>query len=406
MQPPTILVDVTELAAFPNRTGIQRVVRAALRYWPTNHPVLPCRFDPGLKALVPLPPQAIALLTETDPVIRTMPTDVLKVELNRALAAGSSEAIDLTGPERIFVPELFFDAARAKFYRKLLADDPESAAFLVYDFIPWLRPDLLQVDRTDPLMPYVAVLLAARRLAFISKATQTAFAQRIRRHGQSEGAVLPLGADALLADGHLQRQSFRQDRWLFVALGSIDGRKNQDLMAVAFARLRASGLPVRLTIVGGVFANKRAQSQAAVVNAIAAADPDGIRHVSQASDTEVATLFAEARATLYLSDAEGFGLPPIEGLAAGIPAIIGGEVPSVTELPSRGWVCLPTLSVEDLVAIIEQVSDHDTALGLWAEAATLELPTWHGFGAAVAAWLQDRGPLSPPVTKGVHAMCA
>ena len=406
MQPPTILADVTELTAFPNRTGIQRVVRAALRYWPTNHPVLPCRFDPGLNALVPLPPQAIALLTEADPVIRALPTDVLKVELDKALAAGSSEAIDMNGPVRIFVPELFFDSARASFYRKLLAHDPQSASFLVYDFIPWLRPDLLQVDRTNPLMPYLAVLLAARRLAFISKATQAAFAHRIRRQGQSEGAVLPLGADALLADGILQRQRFRQDRWLFVALGSIDGRKNQDLMAVAFARLRASGLPVRLAIIGGVFANKRAQAQAAVVKAIAAADPDGIRHVSEASDTEVATLFAEARATLYLSDAEGYGLPPVEGLAAGIPAIIGGEVPSVTELPSRGWVRLPTLSVEELVATVEHLSDDNKASALWAEAAALDLPTWHGFGTAVAAWLQGTCPLSLPVTDGVHEVAA
>jgi len=241
VQPTTILADVTELAAYPYRTGIQRVVRAALRYWPTNHAVLPCRFDAGLNALVPLPPRAVALLTEADPAIRALPADVLKARLNTALAAGPSEPFHMNRPVRIFVPELFFDSARASFYRQLLARDPQAAAFLVYDFIPWLQPDLLQVDRTNLLMPYLAVLLAARRLAFISKATQTAFAHRIRRQGPSEGTVLPLGADALLADGLLQRQSFHQDRRLFVALGSIDGRNNQDLRAVAFARLRASG---------------------------------------------------------------------------------------------------------------------------------------------------------------------
>lgn len=406
MQPITILADVTELAAFPNRTGIQRVVRAALRYWPTNHPVLPCRFDAGLNALVPLPPQAVALLTEADPTIRALSADVLKAQLNKALAAGPSEPIDMNQSVRVFVPELFFDSARASFYRKLLARDPQAAAFLVYDFIPWLQPDLLQVDRTHLLMPYLTVLLAARRLAFISKATQAAFARRIRRHGQVEGTVLPLGADALLTDGVLQRQSFRQDRRLFVALGSIDGRKNQDLMAVAFARLRASGAPVRLAIVGGVFENRRAQAQAAVVKAMAAADPDGIRHVSEASDTEVAALLAEARATLYLSDAEGYGLPPIEGLAAGIPAIVGGEVPSVTELPPRGWARLPALSIEALVDAVEQLRDDDKASALWAEAAVLDLPTWRGFGTAVAAWLRGAGPLSRSITDEVHAVGA
>ncbi len=392
MQPTTMLVDVSELAASPNRTGIQRVVRAVLRYWPASHPILPCRFDASLNALVPLPPKAVALLTEASSSDRTLPADVLKVQLNRALAARPLEPIDMCRPVRIFVPELFFDSARATFYRNLLARDADAAAFLVYDFIPWLQPDLLQVDRTHPLMPYLNVLLAARRLAFISGATQASFAHRIRRHGQAEGAVLPLGADALLTDGILPRQSFHPGRRLFVALGSIDGRKNQDLMALAFARLRAAGVPVRLAIVGGVFGNRRAQGQAAIVKAIAAADPHGIRHVSDASDAEVAALFAEARATIYLSDAEGYGLPPVEGLAAGIPAIVGGEVPSVTELPQRGWARLPALSVEALVQVVERLNDDQQASALWADAATLVLPTWRGFGAAAADWLQGKDP--------------
>lgn len=387
VQPTPILADVTELAAHPHRTGIQRVVRAALRYWPAGHPVLPCRFDAARKALVPLPPRAVALLTEADPAIRALSADPLKAQLQDALHAGSSEPVDMSQPARIFVPELFFDEARARFYRDLLNRDPQRAAFLVYDFIPWLRPDLLEVDRTHPVMPYLSVLLAARRLAFISAATQIAFARRIRRSDHPEGVVLPLGADALLTDGILQRQGFRSDRRLFVALGSIDGRKNQDIMAAAFLRLRAAGAPVRLVIVGGVFANRKAQAQAAAVKAAIAADPDGIRHLSDASDEEVAALLAAARATLYLSDAEGYGLPPVEGLAAGIPAIVGGEVPSVTELPPRGWVRLPTLSVEALAAAVAQLVADDQAAALWAEAATLVLPTWSGFAQAAAHWL-------------------
>jgi glycosyltransferase involved in cell wall biosynthesis len=161
-----------------------------------------------------------------------------------------------------------------------------------------------------------------------------------------------------------------------------------------------------LAIVGGVFENRRAQAQAAVVKALAAADPDGIQHVSEASDTEVAALFAEARATLYLSDAEGYGLPPIEGLAAGIPTVVGGEVPSVTELPPRGWARLPTLNVEALVEVVKQLNDDDRASALWAEAAALDLPTWRGFGTATAAWLQGTDPVSRPITDEVHAVGA
>ncbi len=384
---PPVLIDVTELAAHPHRTGIQRVARATLRYWPSTHPVLPCRFEAGRGALVPLPPRAVTLLAEADPALRALPADVLRAELRVALATGSQEPVSTDPQARVLVPELFFDPARAQFYRDLLARNPTRAAFVVYDFIPWLRPDLLQVDRTHPLMPYLAVLGAAQRLAFISQATRAACIGRILRRAPAEGVVLPLGADALLADGLLPRQAFRPDRRLIVALGSIDGRKNQDLIAAAFARVRASGAPVRLVIVGGVFDNHRAQAHAAAVRAAAAADPDGINHVPHASDTDIAALLAEARATLYLSDAEGYGLPPVEGLAAGIPAIVGGEVPSVAELPSQGWIRLPTLSVEALVEALGQLVADDRAAALWAETATLTLPSWRGFAAAAAGWI-------------------
>lgn len=393
IQPPPVLVDVTELVTQPHRTGIQRVVRAALRYWPRTRPLLPCRFDAALNALVPLPQRAVALLTEADPVFRALPVEVLKAELQAALAAAPQRPVDTDLHARIFVPELFFDPVRAQFYRRLLARHPDGAAFLVYDFIPWLRPDLLQVDRTHPLMPYLAVLGAARRLAFISKATQAACAGRILRRAPVDGVVLPLGADALLADGLMPRQNFRPDRQVFVAIGSIDGRKNQDLMAVAFAQLRAEGVPVRLVVVGGVFDNRRAQAQAAAVQAAAAADPDGIRYVPDAADTDVAALLATARATLYLSDAEGYGLPPVEGLAAGVPAIVGGEVPSVTELPSRGWIRLPTLNVEALAEAVRQLVADDRAAALWADTATLTLPSWRGFAAAAAEWI-SRDPVA------------
>lgn len=387
MQPAPILADVTELATHPHRTGIQRVVRAALRYWPRTRPLLPCRFDAARNALVPLPPRAVALLTEADPAIRALPAEVLQAELQAALAAAPQRPLDPGRHARIFVPELFFDAARARFYRDLLARDPARAAFLVYDFIPWLRPDLMQVDRTHPLMPYLALLPAARHLAFISQATQATCARRILRRDHLEGVVLPLGADALLSDGIMPRQDFRPDRQLFVAIGSIDGRKNQDLMAAAFARLRAAGAPVRLAVVGGVFNHHRAQAQAAAVQAAAAADPDGIRHIPNASDADIAALLAEARATLYLSDAEGYGLPPAEGLAVGIPAIVGGEVPSVVELSPRGWLRLQTLSVDALVEAVRQLMSDDGAAALWGAAATLTLPSWSGFAQAAAAWL-------------------
>jgi len=45
------------------------------------------------------------------------------------------------------------------------------------------------------------------------------------------------------------------------------------------------------------------------------------RLVSRLNDTELATLMAEALAVVYISDAEGYGLPVLESLAVGTPVI-------------------------------------------------------------------------------------
>ncbi len=54
-----------------------------------------------------------------------------------------------------------------------------------------------------------------------------------------------------------------------------------------------------------------------------AASADRIRRLDYVPEELVPALYAGARASFYLSSFEGFGLPPLESLAAGTPAIVG-----------------------------------------------------------------------------------
>ncbi|WP_169747416.1 glycosyltransferase [Belnapia moabensis] len=386
-----IVADVSELAGNPIRTGIQRVVRAVLQHWPGPRPLLPCRFDAERGGLVPLPPNAVDLLTDRRAGHVALSVGEIKPLVEAAIAAGAKQPIDLAGYDRILVPELFFNPSRCRFYRDLLERQPEHARFLVYDFIPWLRPDLMWLERTHELMPYLTSLTMAGRLAFISQAIQEVYSHRILRQTDLMGVVLPLGADGLRrsdeGDAGLARQKFRPDRRLFVAIGSIDGRKHQDRIVAAFAQLRTAGVPAELVVIGGAFTQAGAQAQARAVADAAAAHAPGIQYLPYASDAEVAALLANARAMLYLSEAEGYGLPPIEGLDLGIPVIVGGDVPSVHELPPLGQIRLSALTVEALKAAIIRVMDNHQAAQLWDEAAQLSLPSWSGFAEATAAWM-------------------
>src|SRR5436305_14254321 len=98
-------------------------------------------------------------------------------------------------------------------------------------------------------MWYVQFAQHVRNAAFISEATHRDWAERIVRDKRANGTVLPLGADGL----RIPRQHFSRDKRNFVALGSIDSRKNQLSIMRAFKSIWAEDPSVSLTLVGEVF---------------------------------------------------------------------------------------------------------------------------------------------------------
>jgi glycosyltransferase involved in cell wall biosynthesis len=380
-----VIVDATELISNPIRTGIQRVVRELLRYWPPpgaepgrGGPLLRlARFDTA-SGLVPVPDAILPLLTGTDPARQDAPFELVRDAVAAQLA---NVCPPLPPGAPIFVPELFFDPQRCAFYRERLSRDPASAAFLLYDFIPWLHPARIGVTETAPLMPYLALVRDASRTAFISGRTRDDYARRIlreRKEPEEAGPILVLGADGL----GLERQNFAPGRRLFVALGSVDGRKNQDRIVAAFRLLwQAGGFDFDLALVGRVFAHTDRRFLDA-----ASAELPRFRHIADASDAEVRTLLRQARATVYASDVEGFGLPPLESLQAGIPVVAVEGLPSLSGLPPDGQIRIVAADAAAIADAVRQLADDVVTEALWRDASRLRLSGWRDFGAAAATW--------------------
>ena len=107
-----------------------------------------------------------------------------------------------------------------------------------------------------------------------------------------------------------------------------------------------------------------------------ARDLKGVHVTGQVTDDELAALYTGARALVFPSDEEGFGLPPIEALACGTP-VVACAVQGVTEvLYGRATLVAP----DDLAGLIAA-----------AEEATKPAPdppsfTWQD--AARATWSQ------------------
>src|SRR5262249_1365628 len=91
--------------------------------------------------------------------------------------------------------------------------------------------------------------------------------------------------------------------------------------------------------------------------------------------------------TIYLSDGEGFGIPPLESLALGVPVIVSAGVPSLHCISSHGQVRLDYNTAEALVDVLARFADRKYAQAMPQETAMISVPTWRNFAIGVFNWI-------------------
>ena len=102
-------------------------------------------------------------------------------------------------------------------------------------------------------------------------------------------------------------------------VGSILERRHLPELVAAFARVAPRVPAATLEIVGDNRTHPRIN-----LNALASALGAGhrVRVRDYVDDATLAALYGRARAFAFLSEYEGFGLPPLEAMQAGVPAIV------------------------------------------------------------------------------------
>jgi glycosyltransferase involved in cell wall biosynthesis len=109
----------------------------------------------------------------------------------------------------------------------------------------------------------------------------------------------------------------REDLVLFV--GSLFSRRHVRELIVAFADLARRRPGLRLEVVGDNRTSPRDDFDAL---ARSTGVPDRIALRSYVSEQTLADLYRRARAFVFLSEYEGFGLTPVEALGAGVPIVV------------------------------------------------------------------------------------
>jgi glycosyltransferase involved in cell wall biosynthesis len=168
-------------------------------------------------------------------------------------------------------------------------------------------------------------------------------------HGGSDHLV---PEDPAQTDALLRRLGVPGEFLLTVS--TLEPRKNVDRLLKAYALARP-GLPepwplliVGPTGWGPVLTSPR--------------DQDGVVFAGAVTDATLSGLYRRARAFAYVPLTEGYGLPPLEAMRMGAPAVIADEVPSVIDIDEQSpppALIVDPLDVEGIAAALAVVLTDD-----------------------------------------------
>lgn len=160
--------------------------------------------------------------------------------------------------------------------------------------------------------------LSARRAARVL--TISEFSKReIVRHLDVDASKVDVIYPGVTAIASGARRSLRPLDPTILFVGSIFNRRHVPELIEGFARLARRTPRIRLEIVGD---NRTTPRVDLGVLAARSGVVDRIALQSYVADDELSALYRRARAFVFLSDYEGFGLTPIEALAAGLPIVV------------------------------------------------------------------------------------
>jgi len=246
---------------------------------------------------------------------------------------------------------------------------PGKLIVTVHDLIFMRYPEDYQAGWlaiTRALLP--RVLRRARAIIADSNATRTDLSAFF---GVREGkvAVIYPGTDGMrnVPTAIIPHSEFNIPNSYVLCLGPWVRRKNLEVVLQAFALL-AERLPgVNLVITGDTPRGMRVYTKQELLSHI----PDEYRHrvqlVGYVSAKEKQALVAGSSVLCYPSRFEGFGLPPLEAMAAGVP-VVASNTPAVVEVTGGAALMANPDQPGEWSAAIESVLLYPDLAGLLRQA--------------------------------------
>jgi glycosyltransferase involved in cell wall biosynthesis len=258
----------------------------------------------------------------------------------------------------------------------------------VHDAVPWTHPETLTPHgvRWHRDMGRRAVRTADAVLV-----PTTAVGRELTRqlpaaplHVVGEGVAPSIAVPPPDADERARRLAL-PDRFA-LCVGTLEPRKGLDVALEAVADPAWPGLP--LLIVGPTgWGNVRIPEGAA-------------RMLGRLSDQDLATVLHRATVLLAPSRDEGFGLPVLEGMAHGVPAVVS-DIPALVEVGRDGVLPVPVGDPGALAAATARLVTDDALHARLATAGRARAADFSWTAAARSCWQIYRELVDRPAPRHV-----
>ncbi len=240
---------------------------------------------------------------------------------------------------------------------------------MVHDCIPLDHPEFSRADAPAAFAAKLAAVSAhADAVIHLTQATRRATERHLSRLGRvPPGIVAPLGVTVAPPDPAAVPSGLDLTHPYFVILGTIEPRKNHALLLDVWDHLAKSADPLPWLIIAG-------GRGWAGPDLLARLDrhPPGVIELPGLSDGAVSALLTGARALLFPTHAEGFGLPAMEAAALSVP-LICSDLPVFHEILNDYPVYLQPDDIYSWSETIKRVSGAERVA---VTGAVQVLPQW------------------------------
>lgn len=382
----SVLIDVSA-GVVPFSTGIQRVIREMVLNWPgtiaSSEADLPGRTRPQLVVWDSTLGRYRYARTQDLCRLGFEPRqDDIFVDQEPSWSQGAWFVI----PDFVHEPARRLAIHRAKARNKL------KVAYLVHDCVPVSAPETSIPEMTPAFSEYLQDVASAELAFTVSESTADELRACLRvmsqgGHPETEIVSSPLASEGLAPNSSLVSASPQTENSSLniLCVGSSEPRKNHAGLLYACEVLWQEGLSFQLHLVA-----TRSWSNFDETDFFRRLKRKGrpINWYEDMTDDQLQLLYSNSDVFVFPSIHEGFGLPVIEALSAGLPVITGEFGATGISGQGGGCILIDPNNDEELVDALRTLITNKELREVLTKSALQRTPrSWRDFATTIAGRL-------------------